>query len=108
MVNLYVSIGSNSNVAENGIAQEEGRAAIWMDGDNTLSRCDLPFKTGHIGGIEREAEYIANLASYHQSVIIYYHKACEGMVNDGLRAGVYFGMRIWKMPSTHPTTNPHI
>jgi glucose/arabinose dehydrogenase len=26
---LYVSIGSNSNVAENGIAQEEGRAAIW-------------------------------------------------------------------------------
>lgn len=26
---LYVSIGSNSNVAENGIAQEVGRAAIW-------------------------------------------------------------------------------
>ncbi len=26
---LYVSIGSNSNVAENGIDQEEGRAAIW-------------------------------------------------------------------------------
>ncbi|PKN95036.1 MAG: sorbosone dehydrogenase [Chloroflexi bacterium HGW-Chloroflexi-6] len=26
---LYVSIGSNSNVAENGMAQEEGRAAIW-------------------------------------------------------------------------------
>jgi len=26
---LYVSIGSNSNVAENGITQEEGRAAIW-------------------------------------------------------------------------------
>jgi glucose/arabinose dehydrogenase len=26
---LYVSVGSNSNVAENGIAAEEGRAAIW-------------------------------------------------------------------------------
>ena len=26
---LYVAIGSNSNIAENGIAQEEGRAAIW-------------------------------------------------------------------------------
>lgn len=26
---LYVSVGSNSNVAENGIAQEEERAAIW-------------------------------------------------------------------------------
>ncbi|HSD00346.1 MAG TPA: PQQ-dependent sugar dehydrogenase, partial [Casimicrobiaceae bacterium] len=26
---LYVSIGSNSNVGENGIEQEEGRAAIW-------------------------------------------------------------------------------
>src|SRR6185503_14750835 len=26
---LYVGVGSNSNVAENGIAQEDGRAAIW-------------------------------------------------------------------------------
>ena len=26
---LYVSIGSNSNVAENGLEEEEGRAAIW-------------------------------------------------------------------------------
>ena len=26
---LYVSVGSNSNVAENGMAVEEGRAAIW-------------------------------------------------------------------------------
>ena len=26
---LYVTVGSNSNVAENGIANEEGRAAIW-------------------------------------------------------------------------------
>jgi glucose/arabinose dehydrogenase len=26
---LYVSVGSNSNVAENGLAAEEGRAAIW-------------------------------------------------------------------------------
>jgi glucose/arabinose dehydrogenase len=26
---LYVSVGSNSNVGENGIAQEEARAAIW-------------------------------------------------------------------------------
>ena len=26
---LYVSVGSNSNVAEGGMAQEEGRAAIW-------------------------------------------------------------------------------
>ena len=27
---LYVSVGSNSNVAENGIEKEEGRAAIWQ------------------------------------------------------------------------------
>lgn len=27
---LYVSVGSNSNVAENGIEAEEGRAAIWQ------------------------------------------------------------------------------
>ena len=26
---LYVAVGSNSNVAENGIEKEEGRAAIW-------------------------------------------------------------------------------
>ncbi len=26
---LYVGVGSNSNVAENGIEQEEGRAAVW-------------------------------------------------------------------------------
>jgi glucose/arabinose dehydrogenase len=26
---LYVTVGSNSNVAENGMAEEEGRAAIW-------------------------------------------------------------------------------
>lgn len=26
---LYVSVGSNSNAAENGMAEEEGRAAIW-------------------------------------------------------------------------------
>ncbi|MBV9773123.1 MAG: sorbosone dehydrogenase family protein [Gemmatimonadetes bacterium] len=26
---LYVTVGSNSNVAENGIEQEEGRAAVW-------------------------------------------------------------------------------
>jgi glucose/arabinose dehydrogenase len=26
---LYVAVGSNSNVAENGMAEEEGRAAIW-------------------------------------------------------------------------------
>ena len=26
---LYVTVGSNSNVAENGMAMEEGRAAIW-------------------------------------------------------------------------------
>ena len=28
--NLYVGIGSNSNVAENGMAAEEGRAAVWQ------------------------------------------------------------------------------
>ena len=27
---LYITVGSNSNVAENGIAQENGRAAIWV------------------------------------------------------------------------------
>lgn len=26
---LYVGVGSNSNIAENGLAEEEGRAAIW-------------------------------------------------------------------------------
>ena len=26
---LYVTVGSNSNVAENGMDKEEGRAAIW-------------------------------------------------------------------------------
>ena len=26
---LYVTVGSNSNIAENGMAEEEGRAAIW-------------------------------------------------------------------------------
>jgi glucose/arabinose dehydrogenase len=26
---LYIAVGSNSNIAENGIDQEEGRAAIW-------------------------------------------------------------------------------
>src|SRR5205814_5713550 len=26
---LYVSVGSNSNIAENGIGAEEGRAAVW-------------------------------------------------------------------------------
>ena len=32
---LYVAVGSNSNVAENGIEQEEGRAAIWQVDLNT-------------------------------------------------------------------------
>jgi glucose/arabinose dehydrogenase len=27
---LYVGVGSNSNVAENGMAEEEGRAAVWQ------------------------------------------------------------------------------
>lgn len=32
---LYVSVGSNSNIAEHGIEQEEGRAAIWeVDPEN--------------------------------------------------------------------------
>jgi glucose/arabinose dehydrogenase len=26
---LFVAVGSNSNVAENGMAEEEGRAAVW-------------------------------------------------------------------------------
>ena len=34
---LYVTVGSNSNVAENGIGKEEGRAAIW----------ELDLKTGN-------------------------------------------------------------
>ena len=32
---LYVTVGSNSNVAENGMAAEEGRAAIWEVGPST-------------------------------------------------------------------------
>jgi glucose/arabinose dehydrogenase len=36
---LYVSIGSNSNVAENGMAEEDGRAAIWeIDPSNGAHR----------------------------------------------------------------------
>jgi glucose/arabinose dehydrogenase len=34
---LYVGVGSNSNVAENGIDKEEGRAAIWEVDPRTLS-----------------------------------------------------------------------
>jgi glucose/arabinose dehydrogenase len=34
---LYVGVGSNSNVAENGIDKEEGRAAIWEVDPKTLS-----------------------------------------------------------------------
>jgi glucose/arabinose dehydrogenase len=36
---LYVSVGSNSNVAEHGMAKEEGRAAIWeIDAETGRSR----------------------------------------------------------------------
>jgi len=41
---LYATVGSNSNVAENGIDQEEGRAAIW-EIDLSTSRA-RPFATG--------------------------------------------------------------
>jgi len=41
---LYVTVGSNSNVAENGIAAEEGRAAIW-EVDRATGRKRL-FATG--------------------------------------------------------------
>ena len=34
---LYVGVGSNSNVAENGITKEEGRAALWEVDPATLS-----------------------------------------------------------------------
>jgi glucose/arabinose dehydrogenase len=41
---LYVSIGSNSNIAENGMEEEEGRAAIWeIDPEAKTMR---PFATG--------------------------------------------------------------
>ena len=41
---LYVGVGSNSNVAENGLAEEEGRAAIWeVDPETGAAR---PFATG--------------------------------------------------------------
>jgi len=35
---LYATVGSNSNVAENGLAEEEGRAAIWEIDPATRSR----------------------------------------------------------------------
>ena len=41
---LYVSIGSNSNVAENGIAAEEGRADIWEV--NTITGAHRVFASG--------------------------------------------------------------
>lgn len=41
---LYVTIGSNSNVAEHGMAEEEGRAAIWEIDRRTGSR--RSFATG--------------------------------------------------------------
>jgi glucose/arabinose dehydrogenase len=41
---LYVGVGSNSNVAENGMAAEEGRAAVW-EIDPTTGTAEL-FATG--------------------------------------------------------------
>jgi glucose/arabinose dehydrogenase len=41
---LYVSIGSNSNVGDNGIPAEEGRAAIWLV--NPATGEHRPFATG--------------------------------------------------------------
>ena len=41
---LYVTVGSNSNVAENGLAIEEGRAAIWEVDIGSGAR--RPFATG--------------------------------------------------------------
>ena len=38
---LYVSIGSNSNAGENGIEQEEGRAAIWEVDPKTGAHRDV-------------------------------------------------------------------
>jgi glucose/arabinose dehydrogenase len=40
---LYVTVGSNSNVAENGMEAEEGRAAIWeVDKPAAPSACSRP------------------------------------------------------------------
>ncbi len=41
---LYATVGSNSNVAENGMAEEEGRAAIWEI--DIASGAKRPFATG--------------------------------------------------------------
>jgi len=43
-VHLYVTVGSNSNVAENGIEQEAGRAAIWQV--DVATGAARPFATG--------------------------------------------------------------
>jgi glucose/arabinose dehydrogenase len=48
---LYVAVGSNSNVAENGIEQEEGRAAIWeIDPATGSHRIFVPFTDGRPSG----------------------------------------------------------
>jgi glucose/arabinose dehydrogenase len=39
---LYVTVGSNSNAAENGIEVEEGRAAIWEVDAKTGSTASSP------------------------------------------------------------------
>lgn len=41
---LYVGVGSNSNITENGIAAEEGRAAIWQV--DRLTGLKRPYATG--------------------------------------------------------------
>jgi glucose/arabinose dehydrogenase len=39
---LYVSVGSNSNVGENGLEAEQGRAAIWEVDRATASTASSP------------------------------------------------------------------
>jgi glucose/arabinose dehydrogenase len=60
---LYVAVGSNSNVAENGIEQEEGRAAIWevdrMTGAHRVFAAGLRNPVGLAWEPERKALWVA-------------------------------------------------
>jgi glucose/arabinose dehydrogenase len=60
---LYVAVGSNSNVAENGIAAEEGRAAIWevnpATGDHRVFASGLRNPVGMAWELEKGALWAA-------------------------------------------------
>lgn len=63
---LYVSVGSNSNVAENGIDKEEGRAAIWEVDPTTGAHRIFASGLRNAGGLAIEASTGALWASVNE------------------------------------------